>query len=317
MLKANLLDIAKRNGNDATVGIVDFTLQENALLSLLPFRPINGVSFKYGRRVDLPTVGFKGYNEGVAASKSKIDQVVFETKNIGGKSEVDQLLAEADPRGVDAYRQEEDAGFSAAMGNTYNYAAYYGDSTKSKGKEYDGVATILNDLAYDNVISAGGSTAGSQTSIYAFAFTDAVGPAGRSRGVEGILGNGKNITGVNMGLQYVPDADGNEYLAYVTDFQFAPGFAVYDMKSVGRICNIDDANTVTIKMLNKLKLKMRPFRISALMCSEKAYEQLQDLKITSMQTMNEDRDLFRSVLTYDGIPIFIDDNIKEDEEVVA
>lgn len=317
MAKLTLLDLAKRTNNDATVGIVDATTQQNALLSLLPFRSINGVSFKHGRRAGLPTVSFKGINQGIDNSKSIIEQVTIETKNIGGRSEVDKLLAEADPRGVNALRAEEDAGFAAAMGNMYNLKAFYGSTVTTKGLEFDGLATILNAVSKSTVKSAGGSTASSQTSAYVLAFNDANTSSGRLRGVEGILGNGKNISAIDMGLQYAVDADSKKFLAYTTEFEFAPAFAVYDERSVGRICNIDASNAITIALLNSLIVEMRPYTPSVILCSKTVYLQLQAIKTTAMDTYVDDRDLFRNVLTFNGIPIFIDDNIVETEEVVS
>lgn len=317
MVKATLLDIAKRTGNDAVVGLVDQTIQMNAMLNVLPFRPITGISYKFARRKSLPTVGFRGYNQGITASKSIVDQVTIETKNIGGRSEVDKLLAEADPRGINAYRAEEDSGFAAAMGNVYNSKAYYGKSSTTKGLEFDGVSTLLNDLSMETVIDGGGSTSGQMSSVYAVATVDAVGTYGRMRGVEGILGNGKNITAIDMDLQYVKDGDNKDYLAYVTEFEFAPGLAIYDMRSIGRIANLGTSNTVTIKMLNDLKLAMMPFTPAAFFVTKKIYSQLLDLKVTSFQVMNEDRDIFKWVLTFDGTPIFVDENLVDTEDPVA
>lgn len=317
MAKLTLLDIAKRSGNDATVGIVDATTQENALLSLLPFRGINGVSFRFARRSSLPTVGFKGYNQGIASSKSVIEQILVETKNIGGRSEIDKLIVEADSRSVAEVRSEEDAGFAAAMGNMYNLKSYYGNSVTSKGLEYDGIATILNALALDTVLGAGGDTADVQTSAYFVAFKDSNGAEGRLRGVEGILGNNKNISAIDMGLQYVADSDSKDYLAYTTEFEFAPGLAIYDTRSIGRICNIDADSGITIALMNQMIVKMRPYKVGAIFVPEKVWLQMQALKVTSFQTMNTDRDLFLNVLTFNGIPIFIDDSIVETEAVVA
>ena len=318
MSKLTLLDLAKRTDNDTTVGIVEATTQNNALLALMPFRGITGVSYKFGRRVGLPTVSFRGINQGIDASKGKIDQILVETKDIGGRSEVDKLLAERDPRGINALRAEEDAGFVAAMGNMFNLKAYYGSAAGSNGLEFDGIATIMDDLSKSTVLSAGGSGAGVQTSVYALAFGDATSVQGKLRGVEGLLGNGKNISAMDMGLQYVDDADSKKFLAYTTEFEFAPGIAIYDERSIGRICNIDNSsNKVTIPLMNELIVEMHPYKVSAFFVSKATYLTLQALKSTSFSYKQEDRDIFKSVLTFDGIPIFIDENIVATEAVVS
>jgi len=316
MAKLTLLDLAKRTKNDTTVGIVDATTQNNALLSLLPFRGINGASFKYARRSSLPTVSFKGINQGIDNSKSIIEQILVEAKNVGGRSEVDKLLAESDPRGINALRAEEDSGFGAAMGNIFNLKAFYGDSVGSTGLEFDGVATMYNTLS-NTVVAAGGDSANVATSVYILAFKDANSQIGRLRGIEGILGNNKNMTAIDMGLQYATDADSKKFLAYTTEFEFSPGLAVYDERSVGRLCNVDSGSLPTIALINQVIANMRPYTPSVILVNKLSWLALQAVKATTMQSFNEDRDLFRSVLMFNGIPIFIDDNITQTEAVVA
>ena len=316
-MKLTLLDLAKRTTNDVTVGIVDATTQANALLALLPFRGIVGGSFKYARRVGLPTVSFRGVNQGVDTSKSVIEQILFETKNIGGRSQIDKTLAHLDPRGVNVLRAEEDAGFAASMGNIFNLKAFYGSSKTTKGLEFDGLSTQLNLLSKATVIDGGSSSASAVTSVYAVAFKDANSVDGRLRGVEGILSNNQSIEAIDMGLQYATDADSKQYLAYTTEFEFAPGFAVYDDRSIGRIANLDLTDSPTTTDLINLEAAMRPFKISAFFVSSQTWVQLQKIKLTALNTFNSDVDLFINVLTFNNIPIFIDDNIVNTEEVVV
>lgn len=319
MAKVTLLDLAKRSGNDATVGLVESMSQANTLLSMLPFRGINGTSFSYGRRTGLPTVSFTGFNEGVAATKSTIEQVTFETKIIKGRSIVDKLLAEADPRGVGALRAEEDAGFAAAMSNTYNSKVYYG-ANKTTAREFDGLSTILSALVSGgNVIGAGGSTG---SSIYAVSFQDALTAQGRRKGVEGVIANNasKVVNAVDMGLTYQLDAGGsNSFLAYTTEFEWQPGFVVYDTQSVGRLANIDSSHKPTISLLNQLITGMFPFTPSAFFCSKVVYGYIQDLKGSTWVTGfgSSSSDLFSRVLTFNNIPVFIDENISDSEAAIS
>lgn len=312
MSKLTLLDIAKRTGNDPQVGVVESLVQSNSLLATLPFRSINGISFKYARRISNPTVAFRGFNQGLDASISKIEQITVETKNIGGRSIVDKLLAEADPRGVNAMRAEEDAGFAAVMGNTFNSKAYYGNS-KTNQLEYDGIATMLSTLG-TTCLGAGGTGV---SSIYAVAFNDANTPQGRMKGVEGLLGNGKNISSLDMGLQYVPDADSKDYLAYVTEFEFAPGFVVYDTRSIGRIANIDSTHKPTIALFNQLITAMYPFVPSLFLCNKTVFNYVQELKGTTISDVTVGDRIFTRVRNFDGIPILIDENIAGDESAVT
>jgi len=317
MSKLTLLDLAIKSGNDASVGVVESMSQSNALLSMLPFRGIQGTVVKYQRRTGLPTVGFRGYNEGIAASKSVTEPVMYETKNLGGRSEIDKLIV--DDGGM-IVRAQEDVAFAYAMGNSFNENCYYGDST-TNAKEFDGLVKILPNLvAGGNVLGAGGSS--NNSSIYAFSFKDALTTQGRRRGVEGVLANGgsKVVSSIDMGLQYVTDSGGtNKFLAYVTEFEWRPGFVVYDTQSVGRIANIGASNKPTISLFNQLITNMHPFVPDVFLCNKTVYNYIQDLKGTTwVQGFGgQSSDLFTRVLTFDGIPIFIDENITQTETTVS
>jgi hypothetical protein len=315
--KLTLIDLAKRTGNNAKVGLVESLIHSNSLLKILPVKEIAGTSYRFGRRAGLPTVTWRGFNQGLDSSKSVIEQITIECKNLGGRSEVDKLLAESDLRGVNAFRAEEDSGFIAAMGNAYNYSAYYGNSTENP-RMFDGIGTVLNSLSKQTVIDAGGS--GSEcSSIYAVAARDAVSAQGKIRGVEMPLANGKTISATDMGLQYVNDANSKQYLAFVTEFEFQPGLAIYDERSIGRICNITSSAKPTISMINHLITAMHPFKPSRLFCSTTVYNYIQELKGTTFVSVDplSGSELFERVLTFDGVPIEIDENITMSEEAVA
>ena len=311
MARLTLLDIAKRAGNDQAVGIVESMSQANALLERLPFRPINGSSFRFGRRTALPTVNVRGYNQGVAASKSTVIQVMVECMNIAGMSEVDMLLADDDPRGVKAVRAEEDASFLAATGNKFNYLAYYGNSA-TNANERDGVANILNALSLANVAGAGGSGG---SSIYFFALNDATGPQGRRKGMQGVLANGQLPSGMDMGLQYVLDADNNKYPAYVTDFIFRPGLAIYDTLSVGRLANIGASNKPTVALISSVIQGMFPFRPSFMTCSKVVYGYILELVASTQPRVAWNP--ATGDLTVDAVPVYIDENIGASETTVS
>lgn len=312
MSRLTLLDIAQRSGNDATVGIVESMSQANALLERLPFRPIKGASFKFGRRTALPTVNVRGYNQGVDQSKSTVIDVTVECMNLAGRSEVDKLLVEDDPRGMAVARSEEDMSFMAAAGNKFNYLAYYGNAA-TNANERNGIAQVLNATSLANVIDAGGSSTGS--SIYFFALNDATGPQGRRKAMQGVLANGQLPEGLDMGLQYVTDADSKKYLAYVTDFIFRPGLAIYDSLSVGRLCNIDASNKPSVAEISNTIDGMFPFKPDFMTCSKTTYGYIKELL-----AYTEPRVIFDPVsglLTVDAVPVLIDENISNAEANVA
>lgn len=319
MAKITLIDVAKRTGNDATVGIVEAMSQANPFFQLAPTKSIRGNMFKYQVRSALGTAGFRAFNAGVAGTKSVIRDAVVECKPMLGISEVDKALAEASPDGVAAFRMSEDMGFISALANTFNAKAYYGSSSTTAA-EIDGVGTVLSALG-GTCIGAGGSTATAETSMYFWSFSDANTVQGKLPGVQVVLANGMLPSATDLGVQLTLDSGGtNKYPAYQTIFEFTPGLAIYDSRSVGRLCNIDATHLPTVALMNQVITAMFPYNVDLITCSKTVYNYVQGLKGTSafQQTAPyESSEIFKRATTFNGIPILIDENIVATEAVVS
>ena len=319
MAKITLIDVAKRTGNDATVGIVEAMSQANPFFQLAPTKSIRGNMFKYQVRSALGTAGFRAFNAGVAGTKSVIRDVIVECKPMLGISEVDKALAEASPDGVQAFRQSEDMGFISALANTFNAKAYYGSSSTTAA-EIDGVGTVLSALG-GTCIGAGGATATAETSMYFWSFSDANTVQGKLPGVQVVLANGMLPSATDLGVQLTLDSGGtNKYPAYQTIFEFTPGLAIYDSRSVGRLCNIDATHLPTVAYMNQVITAMFPYNVDLITCSKTVYNYVQGLKGTSafQQTAPyESSEIFKRATTFNGIPILIDENIVATEAVVS
>ncbi|HXE53707.1 MAG TPA: hypothetical protein VN541_11855, partial [Tepidisphaeraceae bacterium] len=70
MAVTTLLDIAKANGSDPIVGLIDETTKAHPEISMVAARTIKGLNYKTWVRTGLPTAGFRQANQGVASSKS-------------------------------------------------------------------------------------------------------------------------------------------------------------------------------------------------------------------------------------------------------
>ena len=317
MAKLTLLDLAKRSGNDASIGIVESMGQLNAFWKLAPVREIQGMMYKYARRKSLPTVSFRGTNQGVVPSKSVIENIIVECKNIFGASEVDKALADGYKDGASAFRAIEDAGFLAAAANTFNSKVYYGNSATTPA-EIDGIGTILNTVT-GTAVSAGGSTG---SSMYFFSFTDAVGIEGRLPGVEVPIANGMLPKATDLGVQLVYETSSTtaKYPAYTTIFEFCPGLAVYDTRSVGRLANIDSTHKPTVAQINEVITAMMPYNVDLITCSKTTFNYVQLLKGSSafQQTSPyESDDIFKRASVFNGIPILVDENISDSETAIS
>lgn len=322
MAKLTLIDLAKRSGNDKTIGIVEAMSQSNALMSLIPMRNVSQGMFKYQVRAGLPTVGFRAINAGVTSGKSVIRDIVVECKEMLGISEIDRAIADRAPQGMKAFIAQENAGFVAAGANTFNSKMYYGSSA-TVGAEIDGIGSILNVKGSGTCVSMEGATASVQTSMYFWSFKDAVGVDGNLPGVEvPFFGSLPSMTDLGIQLAYQTGSTTSKYPAYVSAFSFSPAFVVYDSRSVGRLCNIQVASTATpptVAKMNEVITAMWPYTPDLITCNKATYNSVQGLKGTSafqQVAPYESREIFLRATTFNGIPIMIDENITQTEEIV-
>ena len=311
MAYLTLLDIAKRSGNDSTVGLVESATQENGLLMKLPFKEIIGDSYKVKKRTGLPTAVRRMYNAGTAPTKSLITDYIYSAHLYSDRSIVDVDLADAAPEGAQALRQEEDLAHLAAMANLYNTDIYYGNNSSDQTQP-DGIATILSSTAFATV-TAGTGASGSSTSIYLVSFRDVMTPRGKVKACEGVVSRGLSFSADDMGKCYFPDDGGtNELLWYTTEFKAKLGFSVYDVRSIGRYMGLTSAIAPTAAGLDSIITEMLPFQPDAIFANKVGLKLLKGLKTTITYTP-ADRELKLSPASYDGIPIFLDENILNTE----
>jgi hypothetical protein len=307
--KLTLLDLAKRSGNDRSVGLVESMAQANALVERLPFRTIVGNSYRVKTRVGLPTASRRGFNQGIAASKSQIIQTTYETKIYESRSVVDEVEAMMYAEGVNALRNEEDASHIAAVGNLFASDVYYGAGS-TNALQFDGLSTILSSTAVATV-QAGTGASGSSTSIYFVSFADANTLQGRIRGVEGV--QSMTLSAEDMGRELITDNGAtNQFYGYVSKIQWMAGLAVYDTRSVGRYKSLTSAIAPTAANIDAIIDQMFPFSPDVILVNKTGKTLLKGLKST-IYYQAQDTELKKGILTYDGIPILIDENITNTE----
>jgi len=196
-------------------------------------------------RTGLPTVYYRGYNQGVPASKSRVAQIDEGAALLEGKSAVDRELAKAHGD-VGEYRLTEASAFFESMTQTFATTAFYGNASASP-QEFTGLGPRFDDPASsvgDQIIDAGGS--GSDMGSIWLLVTGPQGvmgiyPKGTKAGLTHIdvtKGTGKADDGVDVGT-YWDDADGRQFLALVDQFNWHTGLSVKDPRKVGRIGSID------------------------------------------------------------------------------
>lgn len=196
-------------------------------------------------RTGLPTVYWRGYNQGVDPSKSRVAQIDEGAALLEGRSAVDRELAKAHGD-VGEYRLTEAGAFFESMTQTHATTSFYGNASASP-KEFTGLAPRFNSLTgstADQILNGGGS--GSDNMSIWLVTTGPMGvmgiyPKNTKAGITHInvtAGTGTADDGVEVG-QYWDDADGKQFLALVDQFNLHCGLSVKDPRRVVRIANID------------------------------------------------------------------------------
>lgn len=153
MAQLNLLDIAKRNGSDREIGLIEDVITFAPEMGVLPVRPINGVTFKTTLRTNLPTAAFRAVGSGATPVKSTYQQKMAECFFLDVPLQVDEALPDTEDRSVGDVLADEVQGVLAASGITLGTQLYYGTAADAGG--FQGLVSYVGTTAGLNVDAAG------------------------------------------------------------------------------------------------------------------------------------------------------------------
>lgn len=266
MSQATLLDIAKLNGNDAVVGLIEENLTYAPELSVFPARTIKGTQYKTVIRDGLATTGFRNANEGQAPTKSSYRNALVECQIFGGNVIVDKAVAAAHEDGAEAFKALEADGVMKSALISLGKQVWYGTSNDSKG--FPGLQAFVDSSM---TIDAGGTTAGTGSSVYAVC----LGP----KLVQMIFGQGLAFAMSSWADQLMAGATaGTYYAAEVASLTAWAGLQAVDKYSVARLkdATADTGKGVTDAQLAAL-LALFPvgYTPSAFFMSRRSRSQLQ------------------------------------------
>lgn len=163
-----LLDIAKRNGNDLSLGLIEEGVKVCPELTKIPGRPVAGIEYTYLKRTGRPPVGFRKGNAGVESGKSTYEQVRALMYMLTGIVEVDKGVADADEQGPEALQGDEANGVAQSLMEAVGAQVWDGTAADSMG--FQGVKQALDafvTLADGGRVAKSDTTSGSgNTSVY-------------------------------------------------------------------------------------------------------------------------------------------------------
>ena len=273
---------------------------------------------EYAVRTGIPEGTWRRAYQGIEPAKATTKVVVEGYGTLSAYSVVDKLIAEKGGN-LQAVRTGQSKAIIAGMSNTMAHNMIYGNAGETP-ERFTGLAARYSALSgaesAKNVISAGGSTNGQNSSIYLVVWdTDKVFtffPKGSKAGIQR----------VDHGLVNHVDASGNEYPAYKEYFEWKLGLAVQDWRYAGRICNIDvtDVPSTLIDKMCELEEKIQSLQLGKPVwymnrTVKAALRKLASSKQNVQYT--PDQITSRPMMTFNEIPVHVCDAIADTENVVA
>lgn len=234
MAQGTLLDIAKLNGSDKVVGLVEENLTYAPELMVVPGRTVKGTSFRTVSRDTYPGVGFRKANAGVPYTKSTFLNRLFECFIFSANVRADVAIGKAYEDGPEAYRAIEASGVMKQALIDIGSQFFYGVAADTAGFPglqafHDAFCTELTARGIDNlVVDSGGTTAATGSSVYGVKFGE--------QGIQFIFGGDQSLSLGDWFQQMVNDGTtGSDYLADVASMNGWIGLQAANPYCVGRL----------------------------------------------------------------------------------
>jgi len=250
-------DWAKRMDDGYKVArIIELLSQTNEILEdMLVIEGNLPTGHKTTIRTGLPQATWRLLNLGVPNAKSTTAQLVDTCGNLETYAVIDKDIADLNGNTAE-FRLSEVKAFLEGMSQQIAATLIYGNQFLNP-ERFTGLAprystknTANSNTAY-NVLSGGGTTANSQTSLWITVWGDDT--------LHATFPKGK-ITGLqhrDMGEWPVLDSSQNTYQAYRDHFKWEIGLVLRDWRYVARIANIDVTQLTGVSAANLINLIIR------------------------------------------------------------
>jgi len=299
-----MLDAAKLEGNDISIGIIDEAIKNCPEIQELPFLSIPDTKFKYLRLNKYPHGAFRNINEGVAASKWDGEQAECECFPYQSDIEVDSMLVSKDKSNLGDLLAIN--GSTLLQGDFINLAEqiYYG--TDPKG--FRG----LTQLCKSGMKVSMGGTGNTKSSVW---FVHR-GPHGV--GLRGGKGSSLTLDEVRYTKKYEDD---KSHWVYSCGMEAWLGLYVGHTLSIGCVNNVTPTTGLTQKKMAELLSKFpRAGKPDAIFMNPQTHQmwleerakvgQLVAGAATAQFTTAYEN---ANVDNFMGIPVFTTDAIRNDE----
>jgi hypothetical protein len=315
MSKITLLDVAKMNGSDAVVGLVEESISAAPEVGIFPVRTVDGTGYKTLVRTGLPSVDFIAASSGIAGSKSTFENKHFDCGILGGRIEVWKTILDAPENGpASDIKATEAAGVMEAAMRKVGRQIFYGKTALGSAKGFVGLVSFVDSTM---IKDATGTTANTGSSVYMVKF----GP----RDVSLVMGKNGTMELSDFRVESLTDADGNKGPGEVADLASWIGLQQASKHSVARIKNLtaDSGKGLTDALLaSALNLFPAGVTPDVIFMSRRSREQLQSARsaLVALRGMGKN-DIGGSMAyaptptDFEGIPIIATDSILNTEPI--
>jgi hypothetical protein len=256
-----LLDIAKANGSDKVVGLIDETQKAHPEIAAVPARTIKGISYKTWVRKALPVSGFRLANQGAVVDHSQYENRVVDTFLFNPKWICDMAVANAYEDGAAAFINYEAEGMIEAAMQTLAKQFYYGftqSAAVATGMQPNlsgiygdpsGFPGLINAVNPAYSLDAAGTTASTASSVWGIKFGE--------KFIQWVWGQNGSLQLTDITIQEIQDSSGSVppkyYTAYIQQIIAQAGLQIGNLRGFGRIKNItaDSGHTLTDVLLSK------------------------------------------------------------------
>lgn len=158
-MSLTLLEAAKLETGDVyKSGVIELYAGSSSVLLNLPFTNIAGNALKYNREASLPSIGFRGVNEGYTADIGILNPLTEALVIAGGDLDVDKFILDTMGQGQ---RTIQESMKIRALGLAWTRKFIKGD-TASDPKEFDGLQVRIGG---NQLIEAGSTDGGTALSL--------------------------------------------------------------------------------------------------------------------------------------------------------
>lgn len=306
-----LLDIAKANGSDQVVGLIDETTRLAPEVRLGASRTIKGTSYKTWVRTGLPGTPFRSANQGVAVTKSVYENRVVETFILNPQWEADKAVADRYEFGAATYIGEEAQAIMEGAIQTVGRCFYYGRNTWAVGsttyggdaKAFPGLIDQFN-TTYEK--DATGTTSNGASSLWGVKFG--------TKNVSWVWGENGQLQMSDVVFARAQDSAGNPLTVYRQELLAYPGLQLGDQRSVCRIKNLTTEpgkGLTDVLIFDVMSLLPAGIVPDMFLCSRRSLTQLRDSR-TATNIIGAPAPIPTEV---GGIPIFMTDSIADVEPI--